>query len=128
MAIQVNAQSFAQEVEQAAGAVLIDFYADWCAPCRMVAPILDEVAKERPDVKVVKVNIDDTPELAQRFGVMSIPTLISVIITNQNRVTATALKEQVVVVIGLVLAYLFLVPRGENISAVTNRLLGEQPS
>lgn len=76
MATQVNTQSFAQEVEQAAGVVLIDFYADWCAPCRMVAPILEEVAKERPDVKVVKVNIDETPELAQRFGIMSIPTLV----------------------------------------------------
>ena len=71
---------------------------------------------------------DKLPFAVRLTITLSIPTLISVIITNQNRVTATALKEQVVVVIGLVLAYLFLVPRGENISAVTNRLLGEQPS
>ncbi len=57
--------------------VLVDFYADWCGPCKMIAPVLEEVAKETPDVTVVKVNVDELGELAQRYGVMSIPTLIA---------------------------------------------------
>lgn len=56
--------------------VLIDFYADWCGPCRMVSPIIDEIANERPDVLVCKVNVDDEAELAQSFDVSSIPTLV----------------------------------------------------
>ena len=56
--------------------VLIDFYADWCGPCRMMSPIVDEIADEREDVVVCKINVDEEPELAQRFDVMSIPTLV----------------------------------------------------
>ena len=56
--------------------VLLDFYADWCGPCRMVAPILHEIAEERPDVIVAKINVDDEEELAMEFGVYSIPTLV----------------------------------------------------
>ncbi|MDO4515580.1 MAG: thioredoxin, partial [Bacillota bacterium] len=56
--------------------VLVDFWASWCGPCRMVSPIVDEIAQERPDVKVVKVNVDQEQELALQFGVMSIPTLV----------------------------------------------------
>lgn len=56
--------------------VLLDFYADWCGPCRMVSPIVDEIAEERDDVLVGKINVDDEPELAERFGVFSIPTLV----------------------------------------------------
>ncbi len=55
--------------------VLIDFYADWCGPCRMVSPIIDQIAEERPDILVCKVNVDSEQEIAQAFGVMSIPTL-----------------------------------------------------
>ena len=56
--------------------VLVDFYADWCGPCRMVSPIVDEIANERSDVTVGKINVDDEPELAQAFGIVSIPTLV----------------------------------------------------
>ena len=56
--------------------VLLDFYADWCGPCRMVSPIVDEIANERADVTVGKINVDDEPELAEAFGVVSIPTLV----------------------------------------------------
>jgi len=58
------------------GTVLVDFYADWCGPCRMVSPIVDEIAKERSDITVGKVNVDDENALAMKYGVMSIPTLI----------------------------------------------------
>lgn len=57
-------------------AVFVDFYADWCGPCKMVSPIVEELAGERTDVKFIKVNVDDVPEVAERFGIMSIPTLI----------------------------------------------------
>lgn len=56
--------------------VLLDFYADWCGPCRMVSPIVDEIANERADITVGKINVDDQPELAEAFGVVSIPTLV----------------------------------------------------
>jgi thioredoxin 1 len=57
-------------------AVFVDFYADWCGPCKMVGPIVEELAEEKTDVKFIKVNVDDVPEVAQRFGIMSIPTMI----------------------------------------------------
>ena len=58
------------------GTALVDFYADWCGPCRMVSPIVDEIAEERGDITVGKVNVDDESSLAMKYGVMSIPTLI----------------------------------------------------
>lgn len=57
--------------------VFVDFYADWCGPCKMVAPVVEELASENTDVKFIKVNVDDSPELAERYQVMSIPTLIA---------------------------------------------------
>ena len=76
--IKVNAENFELEVLRSEKKVLIDFYADWCGPCRMVSPIVDEIAEEHPEYKVCKINVDEQPELAQKFGVMSIPSLFVV--------------------------------------------------
>lgn len=75
-AIVITKENFGSEVLKAEGTVLVDFWATWCGPCRMLSPIVDEVASERPDVKVGKINVDEQPELAQQFGIMSIPTLL----------------------------------------------------
>ena len=74
--ITITAQNFEQEVLQSDKPVLIDFYADWCGPCKMMAPVIEEIAGEADDVKVGKLNIDNEMEIAQKYGVMSIPTLI----------------------------------------------------
>jgi len=74
--INVNKDNFKNEVMNSDKKVLVDFYASWCGPCRMVSPIIDEIAAERADIKVVKVNVDEQSELAAEFGVMSIPTLV----------------------------------------------------
>lgn len=74
--IHIDQNNFQSEVLNSDRPVLLDFWAPWCVPCRMVGPILDEIAGERGDIKVAKVNVDEQPELAGQFGVMSIPTLV----------------------------------------------------
>ena len=74
--IHINKNNFQNEVLNSEMPVLLDFWAPWCGPCRMASPIVDEIATERGDIKVGKVNVDEQPELAGQFGVMSIPTLV----------------------------------------------------
>lgn len=74
--IKISKENFVSEVLHSDKPVLLDFYADWCGPCRMMGPIVSEIASERSDVKVGKINVDEQPELAMQFRVMSIPTLV----------------------------------------------------
>ena len=74
--LHVNKDNFHKEVLNSEKPVLLDFFASWCGPCRMVGPILDEIAEEREDIKVCKVDIDEQPELASRYRIMSVPTLM----------------------------------------------------
>ena len=73
---KISSKEFPVEVLQAREPVLIDFYADWCGPCKMLSPIIDEVAQENDDIKVVKVNVDESSDIALEYKVMSIPTLV----------------------------------------------------
>ena len=75
-ALNINIHNFENEVIHSDKKVLLDFWAPWCGPCRMVVPMVEEIAAERPDIKVGKINVDENPELALQFGVMSIPTLM----------------------------------------------------
>ena len=76
--ININSDNYENEVKKSNVKVLIDFNANWCGPCRMLKPILDEIAKEKSDVKIVSINVDDNEELAREYGVMSIPCLVLV--------------------------------------------------
>ena len=95
-AISVNKNNFNQEVLNSDKPVLMDFWAPWCGPCRMVVPLVEEIAKERSDIKVVKINVDEEQELDMQFGVMSIPTLV--VMKNGkivNQVTGARPKAQI---------------------------------
>ena len=94
--IKISKENFASEVLNSNKPVLLDFYADWCGPCRMVGPIVSEIANDRNDVKVGKINVDEQPELAAQFQVMSIPMLA--VIKNgkiENQVVGYRSKEQI---------------------------------
>ena len=74
--VTITKENFQSEVVQSDKPVLLDFWATWCGPCRMVSPIVDQIADERSDIKVGKINVDEQPELAQQFRIISIPTLV----------------------------------------------------
>jgi len=76
MIVTVGKNNFQQEVMESEKPVLLDFWATWCGPCRMIAPIVEEIAQEREDIKVCKIDVDTQPELASQFKIMSIPTLV----------------------------------------------------
>ncbi len=86
--LHITKENFQTEVMESDKTVLLDFWATWCGPCRMIAPVLEEVAQEREDVKVCKIDVDKEPELAQQFQIMSIPTLI---VMEQGRIVNKAL-------------------------------------
>lgn len=86
-AVNINETNFSDEVIRSDRPVLLDFWAPWCGPCRMVGPIVEEIAQERDDIKVAKINVDEQPELAGRFGVMAIPTLV---VMKDGRITSQA--------------------------------------
>ena len=74
--LKINNSNFEEEVLKSEKAVLVDFYAEWCGPCKMLAPVIDQIAKENEDIKVAKINVDEAQKLAEKYGVMSIPTLV----------------------------------------------------
>lgn len=73
---KINTENFTNEILNITGTALVDFYADWCGPCKMVAPVIDEIAQENADITVGKINVDESPELAVKYNVINIPTII----------------------------------------------------
>ena len=99
-ALEINKNNFHEEVINSDKPVLLDFWAPWCGPCRMVVPIVEEIAKEREDIKVGKINVDENPELASEFGIMSIPTLM--VIKNGevvNQISGARSKNQILAMV-----------------------------
>ena len=100
-ALSVTKDNFQEEVLNSSKPVLLDFWASWCGPCRMVGPIVDEIAGERTDVKVCKVNVEEQRELAAAFRVMSIPTLV---VMKEGKIVNRALgarpKDQILALLG----------------------------
>lgn len=86
-ALKINNETFETEVLQSEKPVLLDFFATWCGPCKLLAPVLDQIAEEHPEIKVCKVDVDENQELAAAYGVMSIPTLF---VVKEGKVTAQA--------------------------------------
>ena len=76
MVKKINSNEFQSEVLNGDGVALVDLFADWCMPCQMIAPIIEEISNEKPDVKFFKINVDETPDVAIKYGVSSIPTLL----------------------------------------------------
>jgi len=89
--LHVTSENFETEVLQSEKPVLVDFWASWCGPCKMVAPVLEELAEEITDVKIVKVNVDQQPDLAQKFQIMSIPTMVLI---KEGKVVDTTVGAQ----------------------------------
>lgn len=89
--LTITKDNFDNEVMHSDKTVLLDFWAAWCGPCRMLSPLVDEIAEENPSIKVGKINVDEQPELAQQFRVMSIPTLV---VVKDGKVTGQAIGVQ----------------------------------
>ncbi len=95
MALEIlNNSNFKQFIENNKGTVLVDFYADWCGPCKMVAPILEKIHNENEDITVVKVNVDESNELAREYSVVNIPTMVVFKDSEVSHVQVGALPEQ----------------------------------
>ena len=102
MHIEITSENFETEVIKSDKPAIVDFWAEWCGPCRMMAPVLDEISEERENVKVCKLNVDDEPELANRFEVSAIPTILCF---KGGEVAATSIgfkqKEELLAALGL---------------------------